>query len=282
VQKRTLGKTGESLSIVGFGGMVLSDAEPESAKRVVARAIERGVNYFDVAPTYGNAEERLGPALEPYRDSVFLACKTAKRTKEGAAAELHQSLERLRTDHFDLYQFHNLAMLAEVEQVMGPGGAMETFLEAREQGLIRHIGFSAHSEEAALAMMDRFAVDTVLFPLNWVCWHQANFGPRILAKAQEKGVGALAIKALAKRPWKEGEERTWPKCWYAPVVNREEASLALRFTLSQSVTAAVCPSHAEFLWWACDIADKFEPLSEQEALEVARRTEGLDTIFPQN
>jgi len=282
VQKRTLGKTGESLSIVGFGGMVLSDAEPESAKRVVARAIERGVNYFDVAPTYGNAEERLGPALEPYRDSVFLACKTAKRTKEGAAAELHQSLERLRTDHFDLYQFHNLAMLAEVEQVMGPGGAMETFLEAREQGLIRHIGFSAHSEEAALAMMDRFAVDTVLFPLNWVCWHQANFGPRILAKAQEKGVGALAIKALAKRPWKEGEERTWPKCWYAPVANREEASLALRFTLSQSVTAAVCPSHAEFLWWACDIADKFESLSEQEALEVARRTEGLGTIFPQN
>jgi len=281
MEKRLLGRTGEALSIVGFGGIVVSGEEPESAKRLVAQAVERGINYFDVAPTYGNAEERLGPALEPYRDSVFLACKTGKRTKDGAASELHASLERLRTDHFDLYQFHGLRTLEEVEEILGPGGAMETFLDARERGLIRYIGFSAHTEEAAVAMMDRFAVDAVLFPFNWVCWHQARFGPRVLATAQEKGVGALAIKALAKRPWKEGEERTWPKCWYAPVDDPDEASLALRFTLSKPIAAAVCPSHAELLWWACDAADAFEPLTEEETLVVARRTEGLDTIFPQ-
>lgn len=283
MKKRKLGRTGEYLSIVGFGGIVVRDEEPEMAKRFVATAVEeRGINYFDVAPSYGNSEERLGPALVPYRDSVFLACKTGKRDAKGAEDELHQSLERLRTDHFDLYQFHGVRKVEEVEEIMGPGGALETFLKAREQGIIRYIGFSAHSEEAALAMMDQFDLDTILFPFNWVCWHQGNFGPRALEKAQEKGLGALAIKALAKRKWKEGEDRKWSKTWYSPVDTPEEASLALRFTLSKPITAAVCPSHVELLWWACDAADRFTPLSAEEATEVADKTVGLEPIFPQN
>src|SRR6266545_2218329 len=102
MERRELGRTGEALSIVGFGGIVVMDVEPPEASRLVAEAIDRGVNYFDVAPSYGNAEERLGPALEPYRDQVFLACKTGKRTKTAAAAELRESLGRMRTDHFDL------------------------------------------------------------------------------------------------------------------------------------------------------------------------------------
>jgi len=281
MEKRKLGKTGESLSIVGFGGIVVRDEEPASASRLVSQAIERGVNYFDVAPTYGNAEECLGPALEPYRKSVFLACKTEKRAAAEAAEELQQSLQRLRTDYFDLYQLHAVTTMEEVEQIMGPGGALEAFLEAREQGLVRYLGFSAHAEEAALALMDRFEFDTILFPFNWVCWHQGKFGPRVLEKAHEKGMGILALKSLAKRQWEEGEERAWPKCWYAPVETFEETSLALRFTLSKPITAAVIPSHAELLWWACDAADQFTPLSEEEAAEVARRSEGLVPIFPQ-
>jgi aryl-alcohol dehydrogenase-like predicted oxidoreductase len=281
MEKRKLGKTGESLSIVGFGGIVVRDEEPASASRLVSQAIERGVNYFDVAPTYGNAEECLGPALEPYRKSVFLACKTEKRAAVEAVEELQQSLQRLRTDYFDLYQLHAVTTLEEVEQIMGPGGALEAFLKAREQGLVRYLGFSAHAEEAALALMDRFEFDTILFPFNWVCWHQGKFGPRVLEKAHEKGMGILALKSLAKRQWEEGEERAWPKCWYAPVETFEETSLALRFTLSKPITAAVSPSHAELLWWACDAADQFTPLSEEEAAEVARRSEGLVPIFPQ-
>ena len=120
--RRTLGKTGERLSIVGFGGIVVRDETAESAAQLVARAIERGVNYFDVAPAYGNAEERLGPALEPYRESVFLACKTQQRRKAGAEAELRRSLERLRTGHLDLYQFHAVTSMAEVETITGPAG----------------------------------------------------------------------------------------------------------------------------------------------------------------
>lgn len=282
MEKRLLGRTGEALSVVGFGGIVVMKETPESAARLVARAIDRGINYFDVAPSYGNgeAEERLGPALEPYRNSVFLACKTGKRDREGAWAELQQSLKRLRTDHFDLYQLHAVSKPEEVAQILAPGGALEAFVQAREQGLVRYLGFSAHSEEAAVALMDAFDFASVLFPCNWVCWYQGKFGPRIVEKAQEKGVGRLALKALAKRPWAEGETRKWPKCWYAPVDTYEEAVLALRFTLSLPITAAVSPSHAEFLWWACDAADQFRPLSPEEMQEVARRSEGIAPIFP--
>jgi aryl-alcohol dehydrogenase-like predicted oxidoreductase len=281
MEKRPYGKTGIELSIVGFGGIIVSHEEPAYAARVVGQAIERGLNYFDVAPTYGNAEERLGPALEPYRKDVFLACKTEQRGKEEAWAALKQSLEYLRTDHFDLYQLHGVTTMEEVERITGPGGALETFVEARRQGLVRFLGFSAHSEEAALALMDRFDFDSILFPFNWVCWHQGQFGPQVLPRAEEKGVARLALKALAKRPWAEGETRRWPKCWYSPVDTFEEAGLALRFTLSRPITAAVSPSHAELLWWACDVADGFTPLTEAEEAEVARRSMGVKPIFPQ-
>jgi len=215
LERRRYGRTDVEFSIVGFGGIIVMNETPSSARRIVAEAVKRGINYFDVAPTYGNAEERLGPALEPYRDSVFLACKTTMRTKEEAAKELHRSLELLRTDHFDLYQLHAVSSLEEVDGIMSEGGAIEAFVEAREQGLVRYLGFSAHSDEAAVALLDRFEFDSVLFPLNWVCWHQSGFGPDVVRKAQEKRVAILALKALAKRKWKEGEERKWPKCWYA-------------------------------------------------------------------
>lgn len=280
MEKRALGTTGESLSIVGFGGIAVMNEEPRTAACLVSQAVDRGINYFDVAPSYGNAEERLGPALRPYRDSVFLACKTGKRSKEEALGELRQSLRNLRTDHFDLYQFHGVSTLEEVETILGPGGAMEASVEAREQGLVRFLGFSAHSEEAAMALLRSFHFDSVLFPFNWVSWIQGGFGPKVLQAAQEKGVGVLALKALAKTKWRDGEEHPWPKCWYAPVDSPEEASLALRFTLSKPVTAALGPGHAELLWWACDAADRFQPLSAEEAVLLSQRSDGIEPIFP--
>ena len=153
MEKRPLGKTGITLSVVGFGGIIVMNENIAKARRFVAEAVSRGINYFDVAPTYGNAEERLGPALEPYRKSVFLACKTGERTRKKASIELHRSLRRLRTDYVDLYQLHGVTTLEEVDQIMGAGGAMEVFLEARKKGLIRCIGFSAHSEKAALSLL---------------------------------------------------------------------------------------------------------------------------------
>jgi len=278
MEKRLLGRTGERISIVGFGGGVVMDETPQDASRLVSKAIDRGINYFDVAPSYGNAEERLGPALKPYRQSVFLACKTEKHTAKEAMEDLHGSLRRLHTDHVDLYQFHAVNTRAQVEQIVGPNGAMEAFLEARDSGLIRYVGFSSHSEEAALLLLDRFAFDSILFPINFACWHQGNFGPRVLDKALQRGTGVLSIKALAKGPWAEGETRKWPKCWYKPIDDINEAAAALRFTLSKPVTATVPPAHAELLWLACDAADAFAATSEAGEQHTPQ-VQGSQAIF---
>ena len=279
MEKRALGRTGAKLSVVGFGGIVVTDTEPGEAKRLVAKALHRGINYFDVAPTYGNAQQRLGPALEPYRRDVFLACKTVERTREKAGERFQQSLEILRTDHFDLYQLHGVTTLEDVDQITAEGGALEALVEAREKGLTRFLGFSAHSEEAALALMKRFDFDSVLFPINYVTWHKGKFGPRVVKEAKARGMGILALKALAKRPWRDDEDRPWPKCWYAPVDTPEEAALALRWTLSLPVTAAVSPSHGELLWWAADAADRLTPISRSESDALAEEAEALEPIF---
>ena len=275
VEKRRLGSTGYELSIVGFGGILAMNETPAGAADLVAEAVARGVNYFDVAPGYGDAEERLGPALEPYRDGVFLACKTAARTRDEATAELRRSLRRLRTDRLDLYQHHGVTTMEEAEAIMGPGGAMEAFLAAREEGLVRLLGFSAHSEEAAMALMEAFPFDTILFPVNWACW-RTGFGPRVIEAATEKGLGILALKALARRAKTEGEATRWPKAWYVPVDSYEQAALALRFTLGKPVTAAVSPGHVELFRWACEIAVDPRPLSaEEEEMLMARAEPGL-------
>lgn len=279
IPKRPLGKTGQQLSIIGFGGIVAQGDSQEEANRLVREAFDRGVNYFDVAPSYGNAEERLGPALQGLRDKVFLACKTLKRDREGARAELEQSLRRLRTDHLDLYQLHALAKPEDLEQAAGPKGALEAFVEARQRGLIRWIGFSAHSAEVALAAMDRFPFDTVLFPINFVTWMKAGFGPQVLEKAEKKGIGRLALKAMAFTRVQRGETRKYPKCWYHPVDDPHKADLAVRWTLSQPITAAIPPGEAVLFRMALDIAARFRPVSEAETEELKRLAQDAQPIF---
>ena len=155
IARRKLGKTGEQLSIIGFGGIVVMDDSPGGSANIVAEAHDRGINYFDVAPSYGNAQERLGPALAPYRNKSFLACKTEGRMKDDSRRQLEESLRLLKTDHVDLYQFHALTKMTDLDKVLGPGGAMETMEAAKKEGKIRFIGFSVHSAETALAAMDR-------------------------------------------------------------------------------------------------------------------------------
>jgi predicted aldo/keto reductase-like oxidoreductase len=214
----------------------------------------------------------LGPALEPYRKGVFLACKTQKRTKNEARQELEQSLKNLRTDHFDLYQFHAVTTLKDVEAIHGPEGAMETFLEAKKEGKIRFIGFSAHSVEAAMAMMDRFDFDTILFPVNFATWYAGNFGPQVLAKAQEKKMGILALKAMAKGPWPEGADRKKnPKCWYEPLTDPEDIRMGFRFTLSHPVTAAVTSGDEKLFRIAVSQYDKLNPLKKSEIETIKER-----------
>jgi len=281
IAKRTLGKTGERLSIIGFGGIVVTNTEPNAAANLVAEAVDRGVNYFDVAPSYGNAQERLGPALEPYRKNCFLACKTEGRMKDDSQKQLDESLRLLKTDHFDLYQFHALTKRTDLDKVLGPGGAMETMEAAKKAGKIRYIGFSVHSVETALEAMDRYPFDTVLFPLNWLLVSRANFGLQIMEKAREKQMGILCLKSMAKTVWTAAEKPNHPepKCWYKPAAFPEEASLGLRWTLGHPITAAIPPGDEKYFRLAMDVVQNYKPLEAHEEKQLLAGGAGVEPFF---
>ena len=281
IARRPLGKTGEHLSIIGFGGIVVMNEESGAAKNIVAEAVDRGINYFDVAPSYGNAQERLGPALAPYRKNSFLACKTEGRMKDDSRKQLEESLRLLQTDHVDLYQFHALTKMTDLDKVLGPGGAMETMEAAKKEGKIRYIGFSVHSAETALAAMDRYNFDTILFPVNFVLFSQANFGPQILKRAQEKNMGILALKGMAKTTWTADQKSNHPepKCWYQPAGFPDEATLGLRWTLGHPITAAMPPGDEKYFRLAMDVAQNYKPLEAHEEQALIARATGVEPIF---
>jgi aryl-alcohol dehydrogenase-like predicted oxidoreductase len=283
MQYRELGSTGEKLSVIGFGGILVVGEEQSDANRLVASAVDRGVNYFDVAPLYGDgeAEIKLGPALAPYRQNTFLACKTLRRDAAGAREELERSLERLHTDYVDLYQMHRMPTIDDVEQAFAPGGAMETLLRAREEGTVRFLGFSAHSAEAAVELFRRFPFDSALVPMNFVTYIQGNFGPQIVEAAQRRGAGILALKPMARTALPEGttvEQRPRAKAWYEPIEDEELASLAVRYTLSLPVTATVPPGHPD-LWEIAFRAGAdpvpLTPEEESRLTAIARQTAPL-------
>ena len=279
LERRALGKTGEKLSVIGFGGIVVMNATTEQAAERVRAAVEAGVNYFDVAPSYGNAEDMLGPALEPHRKGVFLACKTQGRTKEAANAELESSLRKMRTDHFDLYQHHAVTKKKDALTILGPGGAMEAFAAAKKAGKVRFLGFSAHSVEAATALLDGFAFDTILFPVNFATWHAGGFGPQVLAGAKEKGMGILCLKAMARGPWPEGAPKTHAKCWYEPLDASADAAMGLRFTLSHPVTAAIPPGDETLFALALKLAAGFKPLAPAEVEAIKNKGLAAAPLF---
>ena len=279
MERRALGRTGEKLSIIGLGGVVVMKTSAAQAAAHVRAAVEAGVNYFDVAPSYGDAEDMLGPALQPYREGVFLACKTQKRTRKEALDELETSLRKLRTDRLDLYQHHAVTTKADVETIFGPGGAMEAFAEARKSGKVRFLGFSAHSVEAAMALMDGYDFDTILFPVNFATWHAGSFGPQVLARAQEKGMGILCLKAMARGPWPEGAEKRYAKCWYEPLDTEAEAAMGLRFALSHPVTAAIPPGDEGLFRMALRLGAAFEPLSTAEAEAMKAKGQAEVPLF---
>jgi len=281
IARRPLGKTGEQLSIIGFGGIVVMNEEANAAVNIVAEAVDRGINYFDVAPSYGNAQERLGVALKPYRNKSFLACKTDGRFKDDSRADLENSLRLLQTDHLDLYQFHALTKMTDLDKVLGPGGAIETFEAAKKEGKIRTIGFSVHSVETALAALDRYDFDTVLFPLNWLLVSQANFGLQILKRAQEKRMGILCLKSMAKTVWPADQRRNHPepKCWYQPAGFPDEASLGLRWTLGHPITAALPPGDERYFRLAMDVAQNYQPLEPHEEQTLLGGGKGVEPFF---
>ena len=280
MEKRRLGRHDVEVSAVGMGGIVVSAREQADADRHVAEAVDRGVAYFDVAPTYGDAEERLGPALAPYRGRVTLACKTGRRTAAEAQQELEQSLRRLRTDRFDLYQMHGLCTVAEVETALGAGGAIETFRRAKQRGQARLIGFSAHDEAAALRAMECGEFDTVLFPLNYRSLTANGFGRKVLDAANARGMGILAIKSLARTKAADGAGKPYAKCWYVPEDRPEVARLQLRYTLSlPGVAGAIPPGDPGLFDLAVGTPGLGEPLDEAEMARLEEATAGFVPLW---
>jgi predicted aldo/keto reductase-like oxidoreductase len=278
-------KNGIELSILAMGGIVICSMPQQDASRRVAEAYDRGVNYFDCAPSYfnGEAETKLGGALRPYRNKIFLAEKTTNRDGKGARAELEQTLQRFHTDHVELYQFHAVSSMEDVDKILAPGGAAETFFAAKKEGKALHLGFSAHNAPAAIRLMDALELDSVLFPVNVNAWENGNFGPQILAKAKSKGLARMALKALAFGKWPASlkeSDRKYKKCWYEPIDDRETAALALRFTLNQEITAAIPPGDEHIFDMAMELACGALPeLNTAELSGLKERVSKLEPVF---
>jgi predicted aldo/keto reductase-like oxidoreductase len=170
--------------------------------------------------------------------------------------------------------------LEDVRTILAPGGALEAFVEAKKGGKVRFLGFSAHSVEAAMALMDGFDFDTILFPVNYKTWDAGNFGPQVLARAKEKKMGILALKAMAKGPWpKDANRDLYPKCWYEPLTDQEDIRMGLRFTLSHPVTAAIPPGEPELFAKALNVADRLDPLKDEEVIMMKEKARAGEPLF---
>lgn len=271
-------RTGFRRSVITLGGIVVMNEEQSVADEVVDEALEAGVNAVDVAPSYGDAEIKLGNALRGKRDLVFLGGKTGKRDKAGAWEELRNSLERLQTDRLDLYQFHGLDKPEELEQVLGPGGAMEAFQEAKAQGLIRFIGITGHRPDTLLEALRRYDFDTVMFPYNFILDYH-GYGRELLAEAGKRGCGVLAIKPIAQRRWEEGETRTAPKCWYKPFSTNREISLMVHWLLGTSVTSLIPSGDVRLFRRALSAAQHYQPLTAAELAELEKKAAEVKPLF---
>ena len=214
MEKRQFGNKNEYLSILGLGGIVIKGLDKYSVDSIVSDAVSEGINYFDVAPGYGDAEKLLGPSLKKYRLNSFLACKTNKRTEKEATEELYNSLNLLKTDYLDLYQLHGMKTKEDFQKATSSHGVMNTLIKAREEGKIRNLGFSCHSTEVAKLLIESFNFDSILFPVNWALILKNDFGPEIIDLCQEKNISILALKAMANKMWDDNVRGKYQNCWY--------------------------------------------------------------------
>ena len=281
MEKRRLGKTEHMSSVVTFGGAALWRCTQAEADAAIALATEHGVNHFDVGPSYGQAEMRLGPWMEKNHKEAFLACKTTERSRARAWESIKRSLETLKVDSFDLYQFHGVDDLETLNAILSPAGALEAVLEAREQGLIRYIGITGHRPFVHVEALNRFDFDTVLFPLNRVlAAHSNDFNDftSLLEITQQKDVGTIAIKAITKRPW-QGAMHMY-QTWYEPFDEQTEIDKSLWYTLSQGITTAAMPSDVRLWPRIIDAAERLSVLDLPEQAEAVSQVRRYAPLFP--
>ncbi len=282
--RNILGKTNLEVSPIAYGGIISMNEAQSDSDRYVAFAIDSGINYFDVAPGYGNAQQIMGVSLKPYRKDNILACKTGEMSRETGEKQIQESFKLLHTDYFDVFQLHGLTTFESLELAFSDKGIMEYLVKAKKEGNIRNIGFSAHNEDVALKALELFDFDTVLFPFNWGTYAGKNFGERILKAANERNMGKLALKALAHRSWKDDDIRKYAKCWYKPIdIDNRLALSAMKFTMSLGVDLIVPPGHFEYLKFAIENYETCmnNPLNDEDMLLLKKELEIVknDLIF---
>ena len=283
MQTRRFGRSDHMSTVAIFGAAAFWEISQEQADRVMELVIDAGVNHIDVAPSYGQAEERLGPWMQRERERFFLGCKTMERTREGAWSELRQSLKRLQCDSFDLYQLHAVTSFDELESVTAPGGALEALQEAKRDGLIRHIGITGHGVDAPVIFLEalqRFDFDSVTFPLNFVQAGNAKYyqdATELIKECHSRDVGLMVIKSVARGPW--GEKEQTATTWYEPFSQMDEIQKGINFVLSHDVTGICTAGDIRLLPLVLEACEKAAALSREEKEKLIESGRAFQPLF---
>jgi len=282
IEKVEFGRTGHLSTRTLFGAAALAQVTQAEADKTLDVLLSYGVNHIDTAASYGDAELRIGPWMKDHRQDFFLATKTEKRTYREAKEELHRSLERMRVDSVDLWQMHILVDPAEWQTAMGPGGALEAFIEAREEGLVRFLGVTGHETTVAamhLRSLERFDFDSVLLPYNYPMMQNPQYAAdfaALLAVCQERKVAVQTIKALTRGPW--GDKPHTRTTWYEPLEKQDEIDTAVHYVLNQPNFFLNTVGDIHLLPKVLDAASRFQP-GEQANVEKDLAQIDMDPLF---
>ena len=274
MEKRRLGRTGHHSTVVTFGTAGIGRVSQAAADKAVERILAHGVNHIDIAPSYGEAMERLAPWMRKIREGVFLGAKTRERARAAAQRNIEDCMRRLGVESFDLFQLHSVGTMADLDAVTASGGALEALVELRERGLTKWVGITGHGAEVPRVQLEalrRFDFDTIMFPLNATLFQNPEYresATELLATAAEKDVGIHTIKMLARGGW-GGRDREYAT-WYDPHRRQEDIDKALWWLLSQPMHTAPSVGDVALLPRALDAAERFRPLSAAEQDAVVR------------
>jgi len=270
-------------TIAIFGAAAFWEISQADADKVMEQVIEAGINHIDIAPSYGQAEERVGPWMPRERKRFFLGCKTTERTRQGAWDEMQTSFKRLQTETFDLYQCHAITTMEELDAITMKGGALESFVEARQRGLINYIGITGHGVNAPqiyLEALRRFDFDSILFPLNFVQMgnpEYRKYAEELIAECKAKDVGTMVIKTITKAPW--GERQHTATTWYEPFDKSDEIQGAVNFALSYDVTGLCTAGDIRMLPMVLEACENFVKLNDNEKEEMIRSANQYEPLF---
>jgi aryl-alcohol dehydrogenase-like predicted oxidoreductase len=283
MEKRIFGRTGHTSTVAIFGGAAFWDISQTDADRVMEKVIAAGVNHIDVAPSYGMAEERIGPWMPRERQRFFLGCKTMERTAAGAWNELQASLKRLQVEQLDLYQIHAITTQAELDEAMRSGGAIDTLIKARQSGLTRHLGITGHGMQTPqlfLQAIQRFDFDSLLFPINYGLYARAEYrtaAGELLAECRRRKIGTMIIKSITRAPW--GDHPKTHTTWYEPFSTPAEIQQAIDFVLSQDVTGICTAGDINVLPLVLQACENFQPMSQEKQEELIQTGAEQEMIF---